>query len=172
GFDAVLGTRLEIDGDGRLTGRLDGPNCRGPEKVERLRAWLGGDGDVTVHAYGDSAGDRQLWEFADHAYRVRGNRLVVVVGGLGAREGAQEAGTAAAEAEEATPALGLALHRAGDAGHRDDVGHHLAEGVGVGQQPRVVAGDDLTLLADGVAQRVEGLLGDDAILLAPQHHDG
>jgi phosphatidylglycerophosphatase C len=77
GFDAVLGTRLETDGNGRLTGRLDGRNCRGPEKVERLRAWLGG-GEATVYAYGDSSGDRQLWEFADHAYRVRGDRLLVV----------------------------------------------------------------------------------------------
>ena len=79
GFAAVLGTRLETDGNGRLTGRLEGRNCRGAEKVERLRAWLGeADGAVTVHAYGDSAGDRQLWEFADHAYRVRGNKLLVV----------------------------------------------------------------------------------------------
>lgn len=78
GFDAVLGTRLETDGNGHLTGRLDGRNCRGPEKVERLRAWLGGSDDATVYAYGDSSGDRQLWEFADHAYRVRGDRVLVV----------------------------------------------------------------------------------------------
>jgi phosphatidylglycerophosphatase C len=78
GFDAVLGTRLETDGDGHLTGRLHGRNCRGPEKVDRLRAWLGADDGVTVYAYGDSSGDRQLWDFADHAYRVRGDRLLVV----------------------------------------------------------------------------------------------
>ena len=78
GFDAVLGTRLETDGAGRLTGRLVGRNCRDNEKVERLRAWLGPEattGDVTVHAYGDSSGDRQLLGFADHAYWVRGGRL-------------------------------------------------------------------------------------------------
>ena len=77
GFAAVLGTRLETDGNGRLTGRLDGRNCRGAEKVERLRAWLG-DEAATVYAYGDSSGDRQLWEFADHAYRVRGDRVLTV----------------------------------------------------------------------------------------------
>ncbi len=77
GFAAVLGTRLETDSNGRLTGRLDGRNCRGAEKVDRLRAWLG-DEAATVYAYGDSSGDRQLWEFADHAYRVRGGRLLVV----------------------------------------------------------------------------------------------
>jgi len=78
GFNAVLGTRLETDGNGRLTGALQGRNCRGAEKVERLRAWLGPTGDATVYAYGDSSGDRQLWEFADHAYRVRGAQLLVV----------------------------------------------------------------------------------------------
>lgn len=62
GFDAGLGTRLEVDGDGRLTGRIQGRNCRGPEKVERLRAWLGGD--AVVHAYGDSSGDRDLLALA------------------------------------------------------------------------------------------------------------
>ncbi len=36
--------------DGRLTGRLDGPNCRGPEKVRRLHAWL------DVHAGGRCRG--------------------------------------------------------------------------------------------------------------------
>jgi phosphatidylglycerophosphatase C len=76
GFDAVLGTRLSTDSNGRLTGRLEGRNCRGREKVERLRTWLGSDAEV--YAYGDSAGDRALWEFADHAYRVRGERLLVV----------------------------------------------------------------------------------------------
>ena len=76
GFDVVLGTRLEIGVDGRLTGRLLGRNCRGPEKVERLRTWLGHRAEVIVHAYGDSSGDRDLLAFADHGYRVRGGRLL------------------------------------------------------------------------------------------------
>ena len=67
GFDAVLGTRLETDGAGRLTGRLVGRNCRDNEKATT--------GDVTVHAYGDSSGDRQLLAFADYGYRVCGGRL-------------------------------------------------------------------------------------------------
>ena len=35
GVDGVIGTRLEVDASGRCTGRLDGPNCRGPEKLRR-----------------------------------------------------------------------------------------------------------------------------------------
>jgi phosphatidylglycerophosphatase C len=70
GFAAVLATRLEIAADGTLTGRLDGGNCRGPEKVTRLRAWLGTREPTEVWAYGDSAGDDDLLAFADHGIRV------------------------------------------------------------------------------------------------------
>src|SRR5439155_5660541 len=56
GFDAVLATRLEIDGGGRLTGRLVGTNVRGPEKVRRLREHLG-DGAGRIWAYGNSRDD-------------------------------------------------------------------------------------------------------------------
>ena len=69
GFDAVLATRLEVDPDGRLTGRLEGANCRGPEKVVRLRQWRGADLTV-AYAYGDSAGDREMLELAATAVRV------------------------------------------------------------------------------------------------------
>jgi phosphoserine phosphatase len=42
---------------------------RRAEKVRRLDDWLGG-GPATVWAYGDSTGDRELFERADHAVRV------------------------------------------------------------------------------------------------------
>jgi phosphatidylglycerophosphatase C len=73
GADDVLAVRLEVEG-GQLTGRLDGPNCRGPEKVRRLHEWLdlhaGGRRAVHVTAYGDSAGDRELLGDADVAHWV------------------------------------------------------------------------------------------------------
>lgn len=70
---AVVGTRLEAV-DGRCTGRLDGPNCRGPEKVRRLDEWFAGNGldrgAATLYAYGDSTGDRELLAAADHPHWV------------------------------------------------------------------------------------------------------
>lgn len=71
---AVVATRLDV-ADGRCTGALRGENCRGAEKVRRLDAWLDdlglGRGDVTLFAYGDSAGDRELLAAADHPQWVR-----------------------------------------------------------------------------------------------------
>jgi phosphatidylglycerophosphatase C len=69
GFDAVLATRLEVDAEGRLTGRLSGANCRGPEKVARLREWRG-ESITVAYAYGDSAGDRELLAIAATPMRV------------------------------------------------------------------------------------------------------
>ena len=61
GVDAVLCCEIEIGADGVATGRIDGVNCRGPEKVRRLWQWMTEQGLVDraeVWAYGDSAGDR------------------------------------------------------------------------------------------------------------------
>ncbi len=73
GAHGVLGTRLAT-ADGICTGALDGPNCRGPEKVVRLHRWLdeevGGRDRVRVVAYGDSSGDDDMLADADEGHRV------------------------------------------------------------------------------------------------------
>lgn len=70
GVDAVLCTRLESRAS-RLTGSLDGPNCRGAEKERRLRRWLDErELSAEVWAYGDSAGDDAMLAMADHPVRV------------------------------------------------------------------------------------------------------
>jgi phosphatidylglycerophosphatase C len=57
--EAVIGTKLTLDPQGRVQGDLDGPNCRGPEKVRRLEAVYGEDLQLTA-AYGDTEGDREM----------------------------------------------------------------------------------------------------------------
>lgn len=70
GVDGVLGTRL-VHVDGTYTGMIDGPNCRGREKVRRLEEWLANTGlerrSIELWAYGDSAGDVDLLAVADHS---------------------------------------------------------------------------------------------------------
>ncbi len=62
--DGLIGTRLAFDREERFTGCLDGPNCRGPEKVSRLRAELGPT--LTLQAaYGDTDGDREMLALAE-----------------------------------------------------------------------------------------------------------
>jgi phosphatidylglycerophosphatase C len=59
GADVLIGTRLKVDGEGCLTGDLDGANCRGPEKVRRLYQVFGPDMPL-AEAYGDTRGDREM----------------------------------------------------------------------------------------------------------------
>ena len=64
GAEALLGTPLVFDGAGRVTGAFAGPNCRGEEKVRRLRAVYGPDVRL-VAAYGDTSGDTEMLAIAD-----------------------------------------------------------------------------------------------------------
>lgn len=64
GADALLGTPLVFDGDDRVTGAFASPNCRGEEKVRRLRAVYGEDVRLAA-AYGDSSGDTEMLQIAD-----------------------------------------------------------------------------------------------------------
>jgi phosphatidylglycerophosphatase C len=68
GVVAVLATRVEVVA-GRLTGKLDGPNCWGPQKLAAIR---GAFGDAPlVAAYGDTRGDKEmLAEAQNKGYRM------------------------------------------------------------------------------------------------------
>ena len=66
GADALLGTPLVFDADDRVTGAFASPNCRGEEKVRRLRAVYGDDIRLAA-AYGDTSGDAEMLAIADEA---------------------------------------------------------------------------------------------------------
>ncbi len=64
GAEALLGTPLVFDADDRVTGAFASPNCRGEEKVRRLRAVYGDDVRLAA-AYGDTSGDTEMLAIAD-----------------------------------------------------------------------------------------------------------
>lgn len=63
GTEALLGTEFVFDADDRITGDFAGPNCRGQEKVRRLKAAYGEDMTLTA-AYGDTSGDTEMLAMA------------------------------------------------------------------------------------------------------------
>src|SRR4029078_9645871 len=69
GIGTLLCSRMEVDADGRVTGRLIGGNCRGPAKLRRIREHFG-EGGYELWAYGDSAGDAEMLSAADHPVRI------------------------------------------------------------------------------------------------------
>jgi len=70
GADVLIGTELAFDPQGRVLGGFSTPNCRGPEKVTRLKAAFGPDFELKA-AYGDTSGDREMLAMAEiHGYRI------------------------------------------------------------------------------------------------------
>lgn len=64
GAHCLIASALEFDDQGRATGRLDGKNCRGQEKVRRLREVFGEDVRLEA-AYGDTDGDKPMLALAE-----------------------------------------------------------------------------------------------------------
>lgn len=63
----LIATKPEVR-DGKLTGRIEGKNCHGTEKVRRiLEAFVLHDYNE-VHAYGDTSGDKPMLDLATHAH--------------------------------------------------------------------------------------------------------
>jgi phosphatidylglycerophosphatase C len=70
GFDHMIATKLEVGPEGLLTGRILGENVRAAQKALLLGRLLGNE-PVTVWAYGDSRGDREMLAMADHPTLLR-----------------------------------------------------------------------------------------------------
>ena len=68
GFEAVLGSRLKLNPDKSVTGRLEGLNCWGIEKLQRFKQYMQTDSYEELYMYGDSRGDAELLALADHPY--------------------------------------------------------------------------------------------------------
>ena len=71
GFDALICTNMAVE-QGVLTGQMRTPNCHGKQKVVRLTQWLVEQDlprdRITLHAYGDTAGDKPMLQLANYAW--------------------------------------------------------------------------------------------------------
>ena len=68
GFNEILTSSLEVDSEKKITGKLQGFNCWGDEKVRRLTNLYGTKENYTLYAYGDSLGDQELLKYADYPF--------------------------------------------------------------------------------------------------------
>lgn len=60
----VLGTEIEKDRNGIITGRFLTPNCNGEEKVERIKKAIPHFDIYITYAYGNSSGDKPMMDLA------------------------------------------------------------------------------------------------------------
>ncbi len=62
-----IATKLEIR-EGKLTGKIEGKNCYGTEKVNRIKALFSLNAYETIMAYGDTKGDKPMLSLATFAH--------------------------------------------------------------------------------------------------------
>ncbi len=58
-----LATKLVIS-DNRITGKIDGRNCHGEEKVDRIKSSFNLNDFSSIYAYGDTPGDKPMLSLA------------------------------------------------------------------------------------------------------------
>jgi HAD superfamily hydrolase (TIGR01490 family) len=63
----LIATELEVCNQ-KLTGQIKGENCKGEQKVIRIKQNYDLAAYETVYAYGDSVGDKEMLEIADKAF--------------------------------------------------------------------------------------------------------
>ncbi len=65
---SIEATIPEVDSSGKLTGKFCGANCKGSEKVRRIEKHFPKREEYTLIAFGDSSGDRKMFDFADETH--------------------------------------------------------------------------------------------------------
>lgn len=70
GVNTLIATRIAVSPDGILTGRFQSSNCYGNQKVIRFLEKFPRRQHYQLYAYGDSRGDKELFEEADKAILV------------------------------------------------------------------------------------------------------
>ncbi len=72
GFEHVIATDLATDSSGHVLARIDGHNCYDAAKLDKVKAWMEGEGlkreECHIRAYSDHVSDAPLLAFADEAF--------------------------------------------------------------------------------------------------------
>lgn len=63
----LISTCLEVK-NGLITGKIEGKNCNGSEKVYRIKQIVNLSDFKYIYAYGNSKGDREMLNLASHPY--------------------------------------------------------------------------------------------------------
>ncbi|MBX2898323.1 MAG: HAD-IB family hydrolase [Cyclobacteriaceae bacterium] len=63
----VLATRLQVV-EGKISGKIEGKNCNGVEKVARIKSEVNLAAATYIYAYGDSRGDLPMLALAQEKY--------------------------------------------------------------------------------------------------------
>ena len=61
-----ISTTLEVI-DGKITGKINGKNCHGEEKVKRIKQSYNLSEYETIYCFGDTKGDKPMLKLATHA---------------------------------------------------------------------------------------------------------
>ena len=81
GFDDVIATETQRDGDGRTIARIEGSNCYGPAKLDMIEAWLEREGmareAVHIRFYSDHISDHHVHRWADEAVAANAHARLV-----------------------------------------------------------------------------------------------
>jgi HAD superfamily hydrolase (TIGR01490 family) len=63
----TIASILQVN-QGRLTGKIDGVNCNGMEKVRRIKSRFSLEAFQEIYAYGDSSGDKDMLKLAHYQH--------------------------------------------------------------------------------------------------------
>jgi HAD superfamily hydrolase (TIGR01490 family) len=68
-FHEVICTALEEDAKGYITGKIEGENCHGKEKLRRITAWKAQRQQKVAYAYGDTEDDMPMLNSVENGFK-------------------------------------------------------------------------------------------------------
>ncbi|WP_280541595.1 HAD-IB family hydrolase [Chromohalobacter sp. 11-W] len=67
-FSEVICTALEVGKEGHVSGKFQGKNCHGKEKLKRVMKWQANCSPIEMYAYGDTSGDIPMLTYVGNGF--------------------------------------------------------------------------------------------------------